>query len=48
MSEVEVLRAELYESDITVEGEYMSDEQMENEGFSETPDLYVSELFNLS
>ena len=45
MAEVEVLRAELYESDVTIEGEYMSDQQMEDEGFSESPDL--QETFQL-
>ena len=35
ISEVEVLRSELYETDVTVEGEYLSDQQMIDEGFSE-------------
>ena len=35
IAEVEVLRAQLYETDITVEGEFLSDEAMIEEGFSE-------------
>ena len=37
VSEVEVLRAELYETDVTVEGEFLSDEQMEAEKISPYP-----------
>ena len=35
MAEVEVLRAEMTETDVTVEGEYMSEDQMAKEGISE-------------
>ena len=35
ITEVEVLRQELIEKDVTVEGEFMSDEKMIEEGISE-------------
>ena len=35
IAEVEVLRAELYEKDITIEGEFLSEAAMEEEGISE-------------
>ena len=35
IAEVEVLRSQLYESDVVIEGEFLSDAQMEAEGVSE-------------
>ena len=35
ISEVEVIRAQLLEQDVTIEGEFLSDQQMKDEGFSE-------------
>ena len=35
IAEVEVLREQMMEQDITIEGEFLSEEQMEQEGMSE-------------
>ena len=35
ITEVEVLRAQMVEQDITIEGEFLSDQQMQDEGMSE-------------
>ena len=35
VAEVEIMKSELAESNVTVEGEYMSRDQMENHGLSE-------------